>query len=60
MTTSTTWPTQIGIRTHRNGRKSLVLGTSADNIVGMDLEKGRALLAELFERAIVPEKVYTP
>ena len=31
--------------THRSGRKSLVLGASADYIVGMDLDEGRALLA---------------
>ena len=37
--------------THRSGRKSLVLGASADYIVGMDLDEGRALLAELLDRA---------
>ncbi len=45
--------------THRTGRKSLVLGASADYIVGMDREEGRALLAELLDRATVAEKVYT-
>jgi alpha-ketoglutarate-dependent taurine dioxygenase len=45
--------------THRSGRKSLVLGASADYVVGMDLDEGRALLAELLERATVPEKVYS-
>jgi alpha-ketoglutarate-dependent sulfate ester dioxygenase len=45
--------------THRTGRKSLVLGTSADYVVGMDLDEGRALLAELLDRATVPEKVYS-
>lgn len=45
--------------THRSGRKSLVLGASADYIVGMDLDEGRALLAELLERATVPGKVYS-
>jgi alpha-ketoglutarate-dependent sulfate ester dioxygenase len=44
--------------THRSGRKSLVLGASADYVVGMDVEEGRALLAELLERATVPDKVY--
>ncbi|WP_156686158.1 TauD/TfdA dioxygenase family protein [Mycobacterium sp. Marseille-P9652] len=44
--------------THRSGRKSLVLGASADYIVGMDLEEGRALLAELLDRATTPDKVY--
>ena len=45
--------------THRSGRKSLVLGASADYVVGMDLEGGRALLAELLDRATVPENVYS-
>jgi alpha-ketoglutarate-dependent taurine dioxygenase len=43
--------------THRSGRKSLVLGASADYVVGMDLEQGRALLDELLERATA--KVYS-
>ena len=45
--------------THRSGRKSLVLGASADYVVGMDLDEGRALLAELLDRATVPAKVYS-
>jgi alpha-ketoglutarate-dependent taurine dioxygenase len=45
--------------THRTGRKSLVLGASADYVVGMDLEEGRALLAELLDRATVRDKVYS-
>jgi alpha-ketoglutarate-dependent sulfate ester dioxygenase len=45
--------------THRSGRKSMVLGASADYVVGMDLEEGRALLAELLERATVRDKVYS-
>ncbi|BBY38104.1 dioxygenase TauD/TfdA family protein [Mycobacterium mantenii] len=45
--------------THRSGRKSLVLGASADYVVGMNLEEGRTLLAELLERATVPERVYS-
>ncbi len=44
--------------THRSGRRSLVLGASADYVVGMDLEEGRALLAELLARATVPARVY--
>ncbi|GIX31694.1 MAG: dioxygenase TauD/TfdA family protein [Porticoccaceae bacterium] len=32
-----------------DGRCSLVIGSTADHIVGMDLEAGRALLAELLE-----------
>jgi hypothetical protein len=45
--------------THRTGRKSLVLGASADYVVGMDLDEGRALLDSLLERATVPAKVYS-
>jgi alpha-ketoglutarate-dependent taurine dioxygenase len=45
--------------THRTGRKSLVLGASADYVVGRDLEEGRALLAELLDRATVRDKVYS-
>ncbi|WP_285032569.1 TauD/TfdA family dioxygenase [Mycolicibacterium sp. lyk4-40-TYG-92] len=45
--------------THRSGRKSLVLGASADYVVGMDPDEGRALLAELLERATAPDKVYS-
>ncbi|MCV7299304.1 TauD/TfdA family dioxygenase [Mycobacterium barrassiae] len=44
--------------THRSGRKSLVLGASADYIVGMDRDEGRVLLAELLDRATRPELVY--
>ena len=45
--------------THRSGRKSLVLGASADYIVGLDLDEGRALLAELLDRATQPDLVYS-
>ncbi len=45
--------------THRSGRKSLVLGASADYVVGMDRDEGRALLADLLDRATVPGKVYS-
>jgi alpha-ketoglutarate-dependent taurine dioxygenase len=45
--------------THRSGRKSLVLGASADYVVGMDLDEGRALLAELLDRATGADKVYS-
>ncbi len=44
--------------THQTGRKSLVLGASADYIAGMNVDEGRALLAELLDRATVPEKIY--
>ncbi|MGH3674644.1 MAG: TauD/TfdA dioxygenase family protein [Mycobacterium sp.] len=45
--------------THRSGRRSLVLGASADYIAGMDNDEGRALLAELLDRATGPDKVYS-
>ena len=45
--------------THRSGRKSLVLGASADHVVGMDLDEGRALLADLLDRATEADKVYS-
>ncbi len=42
---------------HRSGRRSLVVGSHADHIVGTDLEEGRALLADLLKRATRPERV---
>jgi alpha-ketoglutarate-dependent taurine dioxygenase len=42
---------------HRSGRNSLVLGSHADYIVGMKIEEGRALLADLLARATRPERV---
>jgi alpha-ketoglutarate-dependent taurine dioxygenase len=45
--------------THRSGRKSLVLGASADHVVGMDQNEGKALLADLLGRATVSDKVYS-
>nr|WP_090344235.1 TauD/TfdA family dioxygenase [Mycolicibacterium malmesburyense]CRL75595.1 taurine catabolism dioxygenase [Mycolicibacterium malmesburyense] len=45
--------------THRSGRKSLVLGASADHVVGMDVDEGRALLADLLDRATQPHLVYS-
>jgi len=44
--------------THRSGRKSLVLGNTADHIVGMDDDAGRALLHDLLDRTTGPENVY--
>jgi alpha-ketoglutarate-dependent taurine dioxygenase len=41
----------------RTGRKSLVLGSTADYVVDMDLVEGRALLADLVQRATRPERV---
>ena len=45
--------------THRSGRKSLVLGASADYVVGMDLDEGRALLAELLDHSTEADKIYS-
>jgi alpha-ketoglutarate-dependent taurine dioxygenase len=44
--------------THNSGRKSLVLSQTADYVVGMDIEEGRALLSDLLARATRPERVY--
>jgi alpha-ketoglutarate-dependent taurine dioxygenase len=40
--------------THDDGRKSMVIGTTADHIVGMDVPAGRALLIRLQEWAAQP------
>lgn len=45
--------------THENGRKSLVLGSMHDHIVGMDVKEGRAILDDLLARATSEEHVYT-
>lgn len=45
--------------THRSGRKSLVIGVSADYIEGMDIEEGRALLKKLDDFATQDEYVYS-
>lgn len=44
--------------THRSGRKSLVIGVSAERVEGMPEDEGAALLAELLERATQPCCVY--
>lgn len=44
--------------THESGRKSLVLGSTADYVEGMDLAEGRMLLSKLREWATRPENVY--
>jgi alpha-ketoglutarate-dependent taurine dioxygenase len=44
--------------THHTGRKSLVIGHSADYIIGMDREQGRAILRDLDARATTPDRVY--
>jgi alpha-ketoglutarate-dependent taurine dioxygenase len=42
---------------HQSGRRSLVFGASASHIVGMDVDEGRALLADLQRRATTPDRV---
>lgn len=44
--------------THADGRRSLVIGASADHVVGMDAEQSRALLDDLLARATRPQRVY--
>lgn len=44
--------------THQSGRKSLLLGSGADWIVGMDKDEGQALLKELHDWAVSPRFVY--
>lgn len=41
--------------THQSGRKSLVVGTTADHIVGRSIPAGRALLVRLQEWAAQPD-----
>ena len=41
-----------------SGRRSLVIGSTADHIDGMDLDKGRALLDELLAWCTQPEYCY--
>ena len=43
---------------HRSGRCSLVIGVTADHVVGMEPESGKALLDSLLARATAPERVY--
>jgi alpha-ketoglutarate-dependent taurine dioxygenase len=45
--------------THKSGRKSLVLGCTADYVEGMDLREGRLLLAKLLSWSTQPQFVYT-
>jgi alpha-ketoglutarate-dependent taurine dioxygenase len=44
--------------THRSGRRSLVIGASADHVVGMERDEGRALLADLLARSTTRDRVY--
>jgi alpha-ketoglutarate-dependent taurine dioxygenase len=43
---------------HRSGRRSLVIGATADHVVGMARDEGRELLADLLGRATAPGFVY--
>jgi alpha-ketoglutarate-dependent taurine dioxygenase len=45
--------------THSSGRRSLVLGASADHVVGMGPDESRALLDDLLERATRRRRVYS-
>lgn len=44
--------------THQSGRKSLLLGATADYVVGLPVEESRALLARLRDWATQPHYVY--
>lgn len=46
------------VMTHRNGRKSLIIGSTADTVIGMELAYGRALITRLVEWATQPDFVY--
>ena len=43
---------------HRDGRRSLVLGPTAERVVGMEPEEGQALLEDLLARSTEPGRVY--
>jgi alpha-ketoglutarate-dependent taurine dioxygenase len=43
---------------HRSGRRSLVLGATADHIVGMDPDESRAYLDDLLDRSTASDRVY--
>ena len=43
---------------HRSGRSSVVLGPTADHVVGMDPDAGQALLHDVMARATAPHLVY--
>ena len=44
--------------THQSGRKSLLLGATADYVIGCSVEESRALLARLRDWATQPQYVY--
>jgi alpha-ketoglutarate-dependent taurine dioxygenase len=43
---------------HRDGRRSLLIGSTAISVVGMEREAGQALLEDLLARATTPDHVY--
>nr|MDT0665121.1 TauD/TfdA family dioxygenase [Micromonospora sp. DSM 115978] len=43
---------------HQSGRRSLVFGTTASHVVGMDPDESRALLDDLLARATTPDRVF--
>ncbi|MGV0808874.1 TauD/TfdA dioxygenase family protein [Mycolicibacterium setense] len=43
---------------HQSGRKSLLLGATADYVIGLPIEESRALLARLRDWATQPQYVY--
>lgn len=53
-------PTKIHplVWTHKSGRRSLVLGSTAAHVVGMELEASRLLLCHLRDWATQPQFVY--
>ncbi len=53
-------PTKVHplVWTHESGRRSLVIGTHADEVEGMSAEDSRSLLDGLLERATTPDRVY--
>ncbi|GAB2658634.1 TauD/TfdA dioxygenase family protein [Nocardia goodfellowii] len=55
------WPDRVHplVWTHESGRKSLVIGASAAEVIGLDPAESRALLDELEQRATTPDRVLT-
>jgi alpha-ketoglutarate-dependent taurine dioxygenase len=43
---------------HRDGRRSLVIGASCDHVIGLEPGESRAMLDDLLARATRPERVY--
>ncbi|MCB2073124.1 MAG: TauD/TfdA family dioxygenase [Novosphingobium sp.] len=54
-----TWMVHPLVWSQKGGRKSLVLGTHADEVIGMPVPEGRALLAKLTEWAAQPDFSYS-